>query len=261
MPRAYKSTRYSARSRAKVAAYANASGTRARITAAGRGLLRTGGNAMFTRGRRTRYGSKSYETKYAETNWTDTVAATNSQLMGSLSAMVAQGPAENQRIGRKFTIRSISLRGEVKMPNNNNGWGTGAAYPQSDVCRILVIQDKQPNGASPTFSDVFAYNVPSGSPSIDWRAFRNMENIQRFNILADRTIRVQNANFPNGTGGAPCDIRPYNIYRRCKIPVEMKGSSAALANIVTNNVYVTIIGSAGYCTMNAIARIRYSDEG
>lgn len=146
------------------------------------------------------------------------------------------------------------------MPNNNNGWGTGAAYPQSDVARILIVQDKQSNGATADFSDIFAWDG-SGAQTIDWRAFRNMENIDRFNILMDKTIRVQNQNFPNGTGSAAACIVPFNFYRKCFIPVEMQGTTAAVANVKTNNVNVYIVGSQGYALVNGIARIRFSDEG
>lgn len=210
---------------------------------------------------RRRRSSGSKERKYAEVTYGDTAAATGSQWLGSLSALVTQGTAENQRIGRKYTIRSISLRGEVKMPNNATT--LGVSYPQADVARIIVVNDKQPNGTTANFAEIFSVGAASsagGPGTIDMRAFRNMDNISRFDILLDRMIYVQNSAYTGGSGSAQTAIKPFSLYRKCFIPVEMKDVTGSVANVTTNNVAVYIIGSAGYCTVNAIARIRFSDE-
>lgn len=254
----YKAKSFSARAKSRVAAYTSASGSRARITAAGRGLLRTGGNAPFVRGRRT--GRRpARELKYVDVNWGNVTVPTLCTNRGSLAALVSQGTGENQRIGRKFTIRSFSLRGEITMPNQNNGWGTGSAYPQTDVCRLVVVQDKQCNGAAQQWTDIFQINN-SGSAA-DWRAYRNMDNIDRFKILLDKTFQVQNQNFPNGSGSAAGNIVPYNIYRKCYIPIEAAGTTADVANLRSNNLSVFVISSQGICLHNGMARIRFSDEG
>lgn len=259
--RSYKS--YSIRGNAsrKVAAYTNAAGTRARITAAGRGLIRTGGNAPFTRGRRTRYSRRTEERKYMEINIGDTVAPTGGVYLTSLGSLVSQGTGECQRIGRKFTIRSVSLTGEIKMPNKPNTLVGNADY-QFDNVRVMVVQDKQANGTVPNLNDIFSVNAGvGGAGSVDLRAFRTMDNIQRFRILHDKIYNVANMVFTNGTGTAAQSCVNFKVYKKCYIPMEMSDTSASTANARSNNIHVYAVSTNGYAGVNFIARIRFSDEG
>lgn len=198
------------------------------------------------------------EKKYVEFNFTDTTVPTTGYLPGSITN-IAQGVGDDQRIGRKVVVKSISLRGEIKMPNESNTV-LGAASPQSDVMRFMVVQDKQTNGAAANMNSIIAFGAANGgAATLDWRAFRNMDNIDRFNILVDRTVKIANPVFTNGTGSATQQIVQYNIYRKCNITVDYSTTTAAIGSQASNSLSIYCITSAGLASWNGIVRVRYTD--
>lgn len=194
-----------------------------------------------------------------ENRFGDTVVGTTGNYVGTINN-ISQGTGETQRIGRKVIIRSLSLRGEVKMPNEANTV-LNAASINCDVVRLMIVQDKQTNGNVANLTDIFSYNFSSGSPVVDWRAFRTMDNINRFKILVDKTFKINNQIFTAGGGSAPLNEIAYNIYRKCYIPIEMKGSTANVADMMSNSVSIYLVSGNGLATWNGIARVRFSDEG
>lgn len=211
--------------------------------------------------RRRPYSARK-EIKYFEGQWGDTGVTTSGFWCTNINA-VTQGTAENQRIGRKFTVRSISVRGEIKLVNTPNQAVTGLAIPQWDIVRVAVVLDKQPNGTTAAITDIFSIGAASsaGGPGLaDMRAFRNMDNIARFDVLMEKFVTVKQTNFPNGGGSAATGVQFYNLYKRCNIPVEMKDSTGSLANITTNNISVYMIASTGYALGNFVYRVRFTDE-
>lgn len=238
----------------RVAAYANAAGTRAVLVGKGRGLLRTG--SLVARRRYRSNTGRNVEVKYAEVTVANTTIGTASQFLTSLAALVDQGTGESQRIGRKYTIKSINIRGECVLPSEG---ASSANY--CDEVRVIVVQDKQPNGATATFSDIYATAVSTGTPVIDWRAFRNMENIQRFNVLADRTYSLNDFIVNNADTTHTNYCKQMSIFRKCNINVEMKGTTAAVSNLISNNVSVYAISARGLAQVGFVARIHYTDSG
>jgi len=211
--------------------------------------------------RRRPYGSRK-EIKYYEGQWGDLSIPTLGFYATNINA-VTQGTAENQRIGRKFTVRSISVRGEIKLVNTANQAVTGLTLPQWDIVRVLVVLDKQPNGTTASMNEICSIGAASsgsGSGQSDFRAFRNMDNISRFDILMEKFVTVKQTNFPNGGGSAATGVTFYNMYKRCNIPVEMKDVTGSVANITTNNISVYMISSTGYALGNFVWRTRFTDE-
>ena len=76
--------------------------------------------------------------------------------------LMAQGTAATNHIGRKVTLKSILVRSSIDT---------------TDVHRMVIIYDKECNGAAAVAADIFAVNTIS-SPL-------NLDNSDRFIVLAD----------------------------------------------------------------------------
>lgn len=154
---------------------------------------------------------------------------------------VAQGNDLNNRIGRKFQIKSILIRGNIR---------AGSTAVSGRSWRFLVIYDKQCNGTALTTAQVLSANNMGG--------LQNLDNRERFVILADKMKWV----------GAPnADNTEVNLklYLKCNLPVTNSGTGATVASIATGSIYVlgcsdVVAGTAAPAPQNLTARIRYKDE-
>ncbi len=119
-----------------------------------------------------------HERKHLDVQFTKTVddLATNVLLINT----IGQGSSDSQRIGKKTRIVSIHVRAELK---RNTDLTTGTGEDQAvdrETNRILLVWDKQPNGAKPTVDDII--RIQTG---YNGYAFNNMDNRMRFNVIKD----------------------------------------------------------------------------
>lgn len=103
---------------------------------------------------------------------------------------VAQGTADNQRIGRKIFIKNVRIRGDIGL---NYTFGVGEE-PHDTRIRIMLVLDKQNNGNSNarTFGDIYdttegTLTVPNSIPNyLQLNSFTNLDNVNRYQILYDK---------------------------------------------------------------------------
>lgn len=88
---------------------------------------------------------------------------------------VAQGTTQSQRVGRKITVKSLEVRGDIKLPD------TGSLLFMDNRVRLIFFIDKQTNGAAATLDEII--NL-SGTVTIN--SFRDLANQQRFRIIYDQ---------------------------------------------------------------------------
>lgn len=110
---------------------------------------------------------------------------TSSTLATGCITQMAGGTDVNQRVGRKITVKSLHVKGDVSL---------GAGATPQDVFHIWVILDTQANGAYATVSDIF-----NTAGTYIGQAMRNLSNSSRFKILAHRTATLD-ANALTGIG-------------------------------------------------------------
>lgn len=150
------------------------------------------------------------------------------------------GASINQRVGREVTMRSIQFQYVVR---------ANTAGVDQQV-RVVLVYDRQTNGAAPLFLDVFDFaNVTCA---------RKLENRKRFKILYDRT-HVVNA------VGEPGSQVARRFYRRLRHPVTFNSSSTAyVGDITTGSLYLLFLSTQAAGTNAALidysSRIRYSDN-
>jgi len=150
------------------------------------------------------------------------------------------GVGFSQRVGREVHVRH--LHAEVTSLVTA---GTGA----DQYHRVLLVQDRQPNGAAPAITDVLTAVSPNALP--------NLINQARFHIWEDRRVYL-NASAEPSSGKVWSFDFPLSIRTHYN-----DGVAGTVADIVTNSLYVMVMGNlvagvtAGVTTINV--RVRYSD--
>jgi len=177
--------------------------------------------------------------------------------------VLAIGAGTFQRIGRGVHMKSLYLRGAM-FPSGNPGTNSG------EYIRVAVVYDRQPNGAVPNYSDIFLTVDASGNGSNGPFDMPNLNNSERFVILADEHMAFTNT---SGSASVPSDDILLDQTQRTKIdryipirdfPINFKGDTANITSITSGALYVITCGSLAAAsagsTFNYAARVRYTDQ-
>jgi len=114
-----------------------------------------------------------------ELKFVDTVTSAAGTAAGAVTLLngVAQGTDYNQRIGRKFTMKSIMCRFGIS-------YGTGAAVGSvGNIVRILIFYDCQTNLNTPAVTDVLQ--------TASYLSPMNLNNRDRFIVICDKRFVLQ----------------------------------------------------------------------
>ena len=203
-------------------------------------LRRVGYYGAFT-GRRP-------ERKFVDTTVASTASASAGAIASNSLNIIAEGNGESQRTGRRITVTSIMMRGVIRLPQ------TSTASESSDIVRVIVYQDKQTNGAAATVTGILE--------SADYRAFNNLANRQRFKVIKDMTIAM------NQGGGSTAGsinygeyMQPISFFKKCRTQIEYDNSATtgAITTQRSNNFGVLVISRDGTATFEYTTRLRYED--
>lgn len=178
---------------------------------------------------------------------------------------VQEGTSFYNRVGRKIEMKSIRLRATY---DTNGGDGDGT----STTWRIMVIYDRQPNGAFPASTDLLLSYDNAGVTSQTTFSDLNMNNIDRFQILADimgtAPDDATTALYNNVAAVIPSE-REGVIDRYIKLNgaiTQYKSTSnpAQIGDISTGALYLYILGDDDPATapfaLNWQARLRFWDS-
>nr|QXP07689.1 MAG: putative capsid protein [Arizlama virus] len=193
-----------------------------------------------------------------------TVATYNVNSTGSVTllALPTVGADFNNRIGRKITLKSVYIRGfgGTEWALTSGAPGLTLSAP-SQLHRMMIVFDLQPNGAAPAVTDILVTSSPSSQ--------LNLNNRDRFKIICDKTWTVgpvtQSAALPAVHSGDP---QQYVIKKYKKLNLEMifnAGGAGTIADVNSGALYMVWVGSAtsgtntdGVATLST--RVRYSDN-
>lgn len=178
------------------------------------------------------------ELKNVDTILNGTVTGPTATVLGPLN-VIAQGPGQNERIGRRVTMKSLWVRWQITM---------GSASVGASPFRLLIVYDKQSNAGLTAITSVLTSNTIT--------AFKDLSNERRFVTLMDEWIT------PIGTGGpqAVCGQR----FIKMNQVIEFNTSAAAAATAITTGLVTAFIfQTGGVTTANPDylfqSRVRYSD--
>lgn len=188
------------------------------------------------------------ELKYFDHALGNTVLSDAGTIDDSLN-LVPQGNGASQRVGRKFTIRKVHMRGTCRTVDDLALQTQGKA-----VIRLMLVWDKQANGAPATPGDV----LQDAGGSTRWDTYRNLENVNRFKVLKEKVWDLNN--LQREAAGTIGVARAFSWDVRCNIPVEM-GQGNAITDVRSNNVFVlALTDNNPVAALQYSTRIRYTDD-
>lgn len=210
----------------------------------------------------------TFEAAYANPYVPDILAKTalNASTTGVLQAlMIQQGVGTNQRVGNSCSLKSLRLR--FRLVNIDD-------ILVNTMVRMLVVYDRQPNGAYPNLSNILANINEAGTVSaFDPDGDLNVNNMERFTVLMDEWHIVpavdNNLHVVNTALVGPTNVECFQVDRYIKLRgLEQKysanSSPMVIANQTTGALYILSCGSiaAGsepYCWYGK-ARLRFYDN-
>lgn len=137
---------------------------------------------------------------------------------------VADGVNNFERIGRKMAMRSLYIQLAVEL--------NAAAVLNASYVRMIVVLDRQPNGALPTVPNVLLLPA-SGNLLTEMLSPNNLNNSKRFVTLWDHRVTFQR-NFISG--------RLVQKYIPLSQSVQFNGTGGTIGNIATNSLILIMIG-------------------
>ncbi len=178
-----------------------------------------------------------------------TIAAAGAIAEDSLCE-IAQGIDENERVGRKCTLKAVHLKGSINLNSTTDLTDSGTR------CRVLIYQDKQANGATAAVLDVLQ------TASVD--SFRNLANVGRFTILYDKRFTLFSFSAAgDGTTNATNERSILiQLYKKCNIPLEFSAAAGAVTSLRSNNIGVLVVASkaAPIVSLGFVSRLRFTDN-
>ncbi len=176
---------------------------------------------------------------------------------GCISAPV-QGNGEQERDGRRYNIKSISVSGVVD---------TTAVQNQTDVLDLFgyffaLVQDKQTNASTIVSEDVYV-NPSANSTAMLPFPLRNLQNTRRFRILDSVYIRPGDAwvmGDGTNTGSLSNQVAPtFKLSWSGNIPVDSVGTTADVASVSNNSVHLIAFAGSTVFTpiISAKSRVRF----
>lgn len=178
--------------------------------------------------------------------------------------LVAVGSSFFNRIGRRIEMKNIRITGSIETTNN--------ASTDADYCRIVIIYDRQTNGALPAFADIFQDTAQDGTNTNNSLSNVNLNNRDRFVILRDLRLFLPLVSVTGSPTffGAPDPVEPtYNI----DLFVRLKGlvtqykadsSPAVIGDIATGGLFLVTFGSKAVGSDSYRAhfstRLRFNDS-
>ncbi len=220
--------------------------------AAGRGAYLLGaaagsGTRAYKRARRDQRVYDIKEKKFFDKVEAENTMAATGEVSTSLN-LIPQGVTESTRIGRKAYLHSIDGRCRLNMPET-----AGQSGGSGDLTLTLVL-DKQANGATPAYADIYELNT-------NVKSFLNLANTGRFKVLWKQEMIFVPVLSGDGTTDATAQtVREAHFHVDLKgLPVEFSGASGAITEITSNNLIMCEISTNASILTNWNYRIRYTD--
>lgn len=176
----------------------------------------------------------------------DIISVTGTMTNSTLNNMV-QGTGQQERIGRKCVIRSISVQWHANMPPV-----TDVSVTHDAISWYLVL-DRQCNGAAAIPGDILQ------SP-LTFESFRDLENIQRFKVLKRINIQlnVSGLGEDSGTMQLSFQAKTGRFHVNVNIPIYYSGVTNNINEIKSNNLLMMAISKHGDIRIEYKARIRFT---
>ncbi len=211
-----------------------------------RGRHRTGGYyGRFKRG-------KGYisppEHKFNDVTLDDAVVSTTGDWASAI-LQIPEGAGEEQRTGRKIVVKSIDWKLRAQLP------ATSVPGQTSDLLRMMVVLDKQANGAVPAVNDYLE--------TADFQSFNNLANSFRFKTLWSGTyvLNAQAGAYDGVNDQFGNVIVADVVHLDVNVPVNYADdlTTGIISTIRSNNILLLAISQSGLVGLSSEMRVRFDD--
>jgi len=150
------------------------------------------------------------------------------------------GSQNFQRIGRKINLRSLQIRGVL--------------YPadlttNAQLTRMIVVYDKQANGAAPTYANVIQSQNIAGTTSSTATDMVNLDNRDRFEIIRDKTFSFSFTDAASGFSSSPGNYEINEFIRLQDRPTIFNaGTAGTVGDIQSGSLYIFWISTQANAT-------------
>jgi len=166
---------------------------------------------------------------------------------------VKQDTTANGRIGNKITISNINSKLVLLKPAEMS---TGAANAHTMVVRIILFRDKQMNSLFPGAADIL--RLPFNTNNWVY-AFRNMDTVDRFDLLVDKTITLTSPAY-NATTGDPTAVSTFfKISKKLKDVIHFSGTQGGDAESRSIGYGMLVMTTEGKLVVGNNTRFKYFD--
>jgi len=195
---------------------------------------------------------KFYDSELAGTAIAVGTAGSEVDPAGNLKCLnaITQGDGESSRDGRKCMLKSVQVRGNIYV----TGLADQADAASGLVVRVLMVHDKQTNGAQLNAEDVLK------DAGADINDMINMQYSRRFRILYDRTFSLRPVSTMTdgaATGSIAYEQMPFKIFKSLNMPVNYTGTTEDIANITDNSLHMIAIAGGAGANITYTARVRF----
>jgi len=180
-------------------------------------------------GRFNRPKTRSPELKFFDTalafSLDSTMEAATTAVLGQID-LIPQGVTESTRDGKDATVREVRVRGNLLVTNDND-------VGRSFGVHIYLVLDQQTNGAQAAAADIFTGTDVTTN-------FVNMENTQRFKILAHKQYILNPVVAVVGAASSAIQpmIKQVDITYKGSVPLIFSSTTGALTELRSNHIFL-----------------------
>lgn len=153
---------------------------------------------------------------------------------------LVEGTDVVDRIGRRIFMKSIQVKGWLSFINPTDFNLAGSCQ----FARILLVYDKQTNGAAPAYTDVIQGLSSAGTATNTFLDFKSMPNMDRFTIIRDHSFMVPSEVFGQNDNEKQWHINWYIPLKG--IPTMYNASNGNVADIKTGGLFMLSLGSSTF---------------
>lgn len=161
------------------------------------------------------------------------------------------GSQNFNRIGRKIQLKSLQIRGYFLATDDTVA---------NTFARMVIVYDKQPNGAAPTWANIITSQNIAGTTSSTATDMVNLDNRDRFEIIRDKTytLSAKDTTATQAYSGSPTIICVEDFVKLGKRETCFNaGTAGTIGDITSGSLYVFFIASQPNATgVNYIGAFR-----
>ncbi len=167
---------------------------------------------------------------------------------------IDQGNGNTQRLGRTANVVSLNIRGTATLVAQESTTAPTAVR----WIRLCLVLDKQTNSAQLAGENVFA----SVGASLEIQSFRNLEYVERFEVLADKTIFFPSASINEGSinlFSRAAQIKKFSMAYKWKDGLKhiYDGTSGLVGDLTGNSLHLIATASNSEVLVNYTCRCRF----